>query len=187
MTLLLELLALIELDGSAEEIQGLYKRRKEIKDQIDDLKKRGAFVGQGIVAPQYKGQYDRLQRQLDVVAKEIERSYAAQKISKDHREAEKEYTKARLAITVDDKKAKFAKNVKDGQEKWEVLRKQYGGEKGLIDAIKAKVTKLTLDGTELLVMSKLAKAFGVPERTMYKMFERPDLHALRKHLPVAGK
>lgn len=160
----------------------ILRKISELKAQKQEIMKRAASGFQSGVAPQYKDQVDRINAALKAAYAELE--HAKAKKAEGHAVDWESVAKAKFADRerreMDDE---FSAAVSAGMEHWADLRRQYGGEGGLIHHIKQTAARLTQSGQKPLNVEELAKAYGVPVRSMYRYLERPEFTNIRALLP----
>lgn len=160
----------------------ILRKISELKVQKQEIMRRAASGFQSGIAPQYKDQIDRINSALKMAYAELEhmKTKKAENRPIDWESVAKSKFAKRERREMNDE---FGAAVSAGIEHWADLRRQYGGESGLVHHIKQTITRLTQSGQKPLNVEELAKAYSVPVRSMYRYLERPEFASVRILMP----
>lgn len=164
----------------------LEAKREALRKDKEKLMAQYASASQSGAAPQIKNRLDQVKNALKSVTDQIN-AYHKREEAKQGTEEWRKKEQARLKspehAAEQEKKKEFSDAVKHGMYYWGILRDEYGDDKGIKKAFIKKAMELTDSGKKTLEVDKLAKAFDVPTRTMYKWLEKPGLESVKKLTP----
>lgn len=153
------------------------------KNELKMIMRHAGSVFQSGIKPEYKSRVDKAKAAVATAVSELEHAKAVPDIAASMHKGQSEVAANQAAYTPEVKKREFGAAISKGFDDWGILRKQYGGDEGLNDAIHNAAIKQTEDATYPLDVAQLAQAFGVPARSMYKRLEQPELFKTSMLMP----
>lgn len=153
------------------------------KQELKMIMRNAGSVFQSGIKPEYKSRVDKAKAAVAAAVADLDHAKAIPDIAASLHKGQSEVASNQAAHTPEVKKREFGAAISKGFDDWNLLRKQYGGDRGLNDVIHAAALKQTEDATYPLDVAQLAQSFGVPARSMYKRLEQPELFQTSMLMP----
>lgn len=149
--------------------------------ELDDLKRRAGFIGQGVIAPQYKNQYDRLVHQIATIKAERKAAKQAEFAQAASRDYERDFVVKRSTETPEQKRIRRGDSIRAGLK----AAREYRDDKTrdyatLAQKVHDIVMTASNGGAEKVTTDVIAHHFpNVASRTIDKWLERPEFRKTR--------
>lgn len=181
MNLLRELMELCEAQDSTSKAEAI---RTKLSDAQSDLKKlKAQLLSNPHVQPRVKraeATIKDLQHELESLQRETPTRPSGEALAQ-------HALKKRAEMSPDERRERHAEHIEGGVKNMADLTAKYGSRAAVLAAVRKFVSSDTQRGKYPISVSKVAKQFGIPERTMYKWFEEPALQPVRKWMSAAGQ